>query len=140
MTDGVFVALGSNLGNRAAFLGAARHAVSLLPETRLVAASAVEETAPFGTGAQGPYLNQMLALRTALHPHALLATLQAIERSLGRTRRVHWGARTIDMDIVRFGATTHGCRQLTLPHPGLASRGFWRRELAALEILLAAAA
>ncbi len=127
------VALGSNVGARAAWLAAARAAVTLLPLTRLLAATAVEETAPFGTGAQGAYLNQMLALETALAPDALLAGLQRIEARLGRVRRARWSARTIDLDIVRYGAVVLNSRALTLPHPGLASRGFWQRELATLD-------
>ena len=74
----VFVALGSNVGDRAGHLAAAREALGRLPATRLVAASAVEETAPLGGMAQPPYLNQMVLLDTELEPHALLAALQAI--------------------------------------------------------------
>ena len=140
MTHVALVALGSNLGNRGAFLAAARSALSLVRGTRLLATTAVEETAPFGTGAQGPYLNQMVALRTALTPRALLGELQRIEASLGRVRRVRWGARTIDLDIVRFGVTRSRGRELELPHPGLASRDFWRREVTALDLLLGASA
>jgi 2-amino-4-hydroxy-6-hydroxymethyldihydropteridine diphosphokinase len=140
MTDVVLVALGSNLGDRAAYLASARNAMALLRGTRLVAASAVEETAPFGSSAQGPYLNQMVALRTSIAPLPLLAELQRIERSLGRVRRVRWGARTIDLDIVRHGERLMKLATLTLPHPGIASRAFWQREIAQLDGLLAAAA
>jgi 2-amino-4-hydroxy-6-hydroxymethyldihydropteridine diphosphokinase len=140
MTDVVLVALGSNLGPRAALLASARNALSLLHATCLLAASRVEETAAFGTGAQGPYLNQMVALRTSLDPRTLLRELQRIEHSLGRVRRARWTARTIDLDIVRFGGrrvTEHG---LTLPHPGLESRGFWQREAVELDALVRRAA
>ncbi|MDB4884579.1 MAG: 2-amino-4-hydroxy-6-hydroxymethyldihydropteridine pyrophosphokinae [Gemmatimonadetes bacterium] len=140
MTDVVLVALGSNLGDRAAYLASARNALALLRGTRLVAASAVEETAPFGWSAQGPYLNQMVALRTSIAPLPLLAELQRIERSLGRVRRARWGARTIDLDIVRHGERRATLATLTLPHPGIASRAFWQREIAQLDGLLAAAA
>jgi 2-amino-4-hydroxy-6-hydroxymethyldihydropteridine diphosphokinase len=129
----VDVALGSNLGDRGAWLATARAAVSLLPATRLVAASSVEETIPFGAGAQGPYLNQMLRLDVALDPVALLAALQHIERRLGRVRRARWGARTIDLDVVRYDGVRMRSPALTLPHPGLASRAFWQRELAELD-------
>lgn len=140
MAELALVALGSNLGQRAAYLASARSALSLLRRTRLVAASRVEETAPFGASAQGPYLNQMVALRTELSPLALLAGLQGIERALGRVRRVPWGPRTIDLDIVRYGARSLAHPSLRLPHPGLASRDFWRREVTELETLLGAAA
>lgn len=133
MTSRADVALGSNLGRRAAWLAAARAAVTLLPGTRLLAASVVEETAPFGAGAQGPYLNQMLAIETVLAPGALLGALQRIEQRLGRVRRTRWSARTIDLDIVRYAGVTLSSPALTLPHPGLASRAFWQRELAELD-------
>lgn len=140
MADLALVALGSNLGDRRALLGGARGALSLLAGTRLVALSPVEETAPFGTGAQGPYLNQMVALRTALAPLALLRELLRIERSLGRARRTRWGARTIDLDLVRHGTREVRLPALVLPHPGLATRDFWQREIAWLTALPAVAA
>ena len=139
MSARAFVALGSNLGDRAGWLASARAALSLLPGTRLAAASSVEETIPFGASAQ-PYLNQMLALDSALAPFTLLVALHGIERALGRVRRERWGARTIDLDVVRYGSVSMDTAALTLPHPGLATRDFWRRELAELERLLERAA
>jgi 2-amino-4-hydroxy-6-hydroxymethyldihydropteridine diphosphokinase len=140
VAERAFIALGSNLGDRAAYLAAARGALSLLPASRLAALSSVEETAPFGPSAQAPYLNQMAALDTSLPPHALLGELQRIERSLGRVRRERWGARTIDLDLVRVGTLEVRTPWLTLPHPGIATRDFWRRELAELAALLEQAA
>ena len=131
------IALGSNLGDRSAWLSAARSALAMLPDSRILAASDVEETPPFGPVAQGPYLNQMLAVETSLTPGLLLAALHAIERSLGRVRGVRWGPRTIDLDIVQLGDVVLRAADLTLPHPGLADRPFWQRELAQLEDLLA---
>ena len=129
------VALGSNIGDRAAWLVMAHAAISLLPATSIVAASSIEETAPVGESAQGPYLNQMIDLASALPPLALLAALQAIERRLGRVRGERWGARTIDLDLVQYGTLALQSRVLTLPHPGLATRAFWRRELAELDAM-----
>jgi 2-amino-4-hydroxy-6-hydroxymethyldihydropteridine diphosphokinase len=134
------VALGSNLGDRGGWLAAARAALSLLPTTRLLAASSIEETVPFGPVAQGPYLNQMVALSSALPPLILLSGLQSVERRLGRVRRERWGPRTIDLDLVRYGDTALHLPTLTLPHPGLANRSFWQRELAELDRLLGRAA
>ncbi len=128
-----FVALGSNLGNREEHLAAARAALDALPRTRLVAASAIEETAPLGAMDQPPYLNQMVLLETALEPRALLAACQAIERSRGRVRTERWGPRTLDLDIVRFGHRRIDDPDLIIPHPGLSQRDFWTRELAELE-------
>lgn len=138
MIEIVFVALGSNIGQRAAFLERARSAISLLPSVRLLAVSAVEETAPFGAGSQAPYLNQMMAITTTLAPHQLLRALQTIEQSLGRVRTVRWGSRTLDLDIVKFGQREMTSSSLVLPHPGLASRPFWQREMAELGLALSA--
>ena len=137
MSERAFVALGSNLGDRAAYLATARSALSLLPTSRLTAASTVEETVPFGPAAQGPYLNQMVVLETSLPPVVLLGALQQIEHSLGRVRRERWGARTIDLDLVCMDGIEMHAPTLVLPHPGLPTRDFWRRELAELEALLA---
>ncbi len=140
MADLAFIALGANLGDRAANLSAARAALSLVRGVRLVAASHVEETAPLGGRVQGPYLNQMVAVTTTLEPHALLARLQTIERQLGRIRRERWGPRIIDLDIVRYGARSLVSPTLILPHPGIFHRAFWQREIAEIEHLLQVAA
>lgn len=139
MADIAFVALGGNLGDRAAYLAAARSALTLVRGVKLLAASRVEETVPLGTSVQGPYLNQMVAIATTLTPEALLDRLQLIERRLGRVRARRWGARTIDLDIVRFGSRRLSTPTLELPHPGLAAREFWQREVAELEQLVGAA-
>jgi|SRR5579859_1632287 len=128
----VFVALGSNLGDRAAHLAHARARLAALPDTALVSASAVEETAPLGPVAQGPYLNQMVLLETALAPAELLRRCLAIEAERGRARGARWGPRTLDLDLVRFGDRVVREPGLTLPHPELAHRDFWRREIAEL--------
>jgi 2-amino-4-hydroxy-6-hydroxymethyldihydropteridine diphosphokinase len=128
-----FVALGSNVGNREEHLAAARAALAALPRTRLVGASRVEETAPLGGMDQPPYLNQMVALETRLEPRALLSACQAIEQSRGRVRSEHWGARTLDLDIVRYGDRRVVEPDLIIPHPGLTNRDFWQRELAELD-------
>ncbi len=140
MAERAYVALGSNLGDRAAHLDRARVALTLLPSTRLVAVSSIEETAPLGAMAQPPYLNQMVALDTTLGPALLLAALHTIERAQGRVRGARWGARTIDLDLVRYGERRVHTRALTLPHPGIASRAFWQRELAELARALGEAA
>ena len=136
MPELAFVALGGNLGSRGSYLAEARCALTLMAGVTLVATSRVEETAPLGAGAQGPYLNQMVAIATTMTPELLLGELQRIERALGRVRAERWGARTIDLDIVRFGERRVSSPTLELPHPGLANRDFWQREVAELEQLM----
>jgi 2-amino-4-hydroxy-6-hydroxymethyldihydropteridine diphosphokinase len=134
------VALGSNVGDRAAHLAYARARLGALPGTRLIGVSLVEDTAPLGPMPQDRYLNQMVLLETTLAPEALLAHCQAIEAERGRERRgeggVRWGPRTLDLDIVRFGARALQAPGLTIPHPELPHRDFWLREIAELEALV----
>lgn len=127
-----YIALGSNLGDREAYLAFGRERIAALPESRLVQASRVEETAPLGDIPQGPYLNQMVAVETALPAEVLLDALHGIERAAGRERRVRWGPRTLDLDLVLVEGETRDDERLVLPHPGLRDRDFWQRELAEL--------
>ena len=130
------MALGSNVGDRAAHLAHARARLAALPGTRVAGVSQVEETAPLGPIPQGAYLNQMVLLETTLTPRALLAACRSIEVGRGRERRERWGPRTLDLDIVRFGAREVHEAGLTIPHPELPRRDFWLREIAELETLI----
>jgi 2-amino-4-hydroxy-6-hydroxymethyldihydropteridine diphosphokinase len=133
--DRTYVALGSNLGNREAHLALGRLRLSTLRRTHLVAASSIEETDPLGPVPQGPYLNQMVLLDTALEPLELLERCRAIEVEAGRERRERWGPRTLDLDIVRFGDRAIITTELTVPHPELPNRDFWQREIGELDAL-----
>lgn len=125
----VYIALGSNRGDRELYLSAARSAIEALPGTSVVAASEVEETEPIGPPGQDSYLNQMIAIHTTLEPEQLLSALQRIEAENGRVRAGRWGPRTLDLDIVRFGSREIRTPRLTVPHPELERRAFWQREL-----------
>jgi 2-amino-4-hydroxy-6-hydroxymethyldihydropteridine diphosphokinase len=81
---------------------------------------------------QPPYLNQMVLLETGLDPRQLLQACQTIEQQEGRRRDKRWGARTLDLDIVRFGQRRISEKDLIIPHPELPNRDFWLRELAEL--------
>lgn len=132
MKDVAYIALGSNLGRREVFLAEARDAIAALALTRILAHTEIEETAPIGPVAQGPFLNQMIAIETELSPGDLLAELQRIERDADRVRDERWGPRTLDLDIVLFEKQTVSEPDLTVPHPELPNRDFWQRELADL--------
>ncbi len=131
----VYVALGSNLGDRAAHLAYARNRLGTLPGTRVAASSRIEETAPIGPVPQGAFLNQMVLLETTLAPRDLLGHLHAIEAERGRERQagVRWGPRTLDLDIIRWGERRVHEPDLTIPHPELPHRDFWQREMAELD-------
>jgi len=132
MTDVAYIALGSNVGNRELALARARAAIAAIRDTRLIAASEVEETDAIGPVPQGKFLNQMVAVSTTLPPRTLLAALHRIERAAGRVRAVRWGPRTLDLDIVMLEGKEYSDEALTIPHPELPNRDFWQRELAEL--------
>jgi 2-amino-4-hydroxy-6-hydroxymethyldihydropteridine diphosphokinase len=131
-----YIALGSNLGDRRAYFDRARDAIAAIPECRVLAATQVEETEPLGGLAQPLYLNQMLAVETTLDPSTLLARLQRIEADAGRIRTARWESRTLDLDIVLFNDRVVKTDELVVPHPGLADRPFWQREVAELNAAL----
>ncbi len=120
-----YVALGSNLGDRAAQLAAAIAALRAHPGVRVEALSTVYETAPVGPPPQGPYLNAVARLRTRLAPRALLERLLEIEVAAGRRRGgPRWSARTLDLDLLLYGSLVLDERGLCIPHPRLHERAF----------------
>jgi 2-amino-4-hydroxy-6-hydroxymethyldihydropteridine diphosphokinase len=130
MPEQAFIALGSNLGDRASHLAFARSSLAALPGTTVLAASDVEETEPLGERSQPRYLNQIVALETALTPRLLLERLHEIERARGRVRDERWASRTLDLDLVAYDDVSIDEPGLTVPHPGLRDREFWQRQLA----------
>jgi 2-amino-4-hydroxy-6-hydroxymethyldihydropteridine diphosphokinase len=130
--DVAYIALGSNLGDRHGYLSRARAALAALPDSRVIATSAIDATAPIGPVDQPEFLNQMVALETGLGPHDLLDRLLEIEAREGRARGVKWGPRTLDLDIVAFDRQTIHDATLVVPHPELPNRPFWHREMAEL--------
>ena len=118
------MSLGSNLGDRAEYLRAAREALSALPATQVVAASRIYETAPQDLENQGAFLNQVLCLETGLQPLDLLYECQRIEREHGRVRELRFGPRTLDIDILLFQDAESDDPELTLPHPRMVKRAF----------------
>jgi 2-amino-4-hydroxy-6-hydroxymethyldihydropteridine diphosphokinase len=121
----VFIALGSNLGNRAQNLALACEALAR-NEIEIAAASSVYETEPWGPKPQGPYLNQVVRGTTKLAPKVLLSRLLEIERTLGRERDgvERYGPRTIDLDILLYGGETLAEPELQIPHPRMMERAF----------------
>ena len=119
----MWLALGSNLGDRAGYLEAARGA---LPKAGIavVRASRVDETAPVGVRDQPQFLNQVLEVETSLEPRPLLDALKQIEHELGRTARERWGPREIDIDILRYDGRIVDEPGLHIPHAELRNRPF----------------
>jgi 2-amino-4-hydroxy-6-hydroxymethyldihydropteridine diphosphokinase len=132
MESDAYISLGTNLGDRAAELSRALAALAALPDTRVAALSPIFETAPVGPPPQGPYLNAVAQLRTALAPRMLLDSLLAIEREAGRVRGERNAARTLDLDLLLYDACVIDEPGLRVPHPRLAERPFVLEPLAAL--------
>lgn len=124
----VMLALGSNLGDREATLRDAVHAINAIDGVTVDAASSIVQTPALklsGIDHSAPtYLNAVVAARSALEPHALLAELQRIEVENGRVRDERWGDRTLDIDIISFAHLQVADELLTIPHPRAAERAF----------------
>ncbi|MCE9622789.1 MAG: 2-amino-4-hydroxy-6-hydroxymethyldihydropteridine diphosphokinase [Actinomycetia bacterium] len=115
-----FLALGSNLGEREHYL---RFAVSELGG--VVAMSQVFETEPVGgPDGQDAYLNMVVKVETALDPYELIRHCQRIEEDAQRQRVVHWGPRTLDIDLLFFDDLHIDSDALTIPHPRIFERRF----------------
>ncbi len=120
----VAIALGSNLGDR---LGHLQEAVKQLrnnPLLEVVAVSAVYETEPVGGPDQDEFFNAVAIVNTQVSPEELLDAMQEIENAQGRTREIHWGPRTLDVDILAMGSLVMNSERLELPHPRAHERGF----------------
>lgn len=122
------VGLGSNLRDRRANLAFAVESLDGLGEVLEV--SSLYETAAVGGPPQGDYLNAVVLLMTDRSARGLLDGLLDIERTAGRTRRVRWGPRTLDLDLLLFGDETIDEPGLTVPHPRLGERRFVLEPLA----------
>ena len=120
-----YVALGSNLADPIRQVQAAFAALDGLPGSQLIARSGLWRSRPMGPQDQPDFINAAAGLLTSVEPRALLASLQAIERQLGKTApAVRWGPRVIDLDLLVFGDLRISEEGLVLPHPGLHRRNF----------------
>jgi 2-amino-4-hydroxy-6-hydroxymethyldihydropteridine diphosphokinase len=118
----VYLALGSNLGNRAANLKEAIN--SLSPQMEVKAKSNVYETPPWGYAEQEKFLNQVLMVKTYVEPEPLLKHLKRLEVALGRVASFQNGPRLIDIDILFYDDLVFESTTLTIPHPHVHERGF----------------
>lgn len=116
------IALGANIGNPKEQMDIA---VSLLREAlEVTAVSSYFTTAPVGGPEQPDYLNAVCIAESELPAAELLSLLHGIEKTLGRERIEHWGPRTIDLDLIQYGAILSYAEELTLPHPRAHERRF----------------
>jgi 2-amino-4-hydroxy-6-hydroxymethyldihydropteridine diphosphokinase len=119
-----YIGLGSNLGDRLAYLQLGLDALTRIPGATFVGVSRVYETAPVGGPAQDAYLNAVAAIETDLDPNELLAQCQHVEELAARERKERWGPRTLDVDILLIEGVVVNAEHLTIPHPRMWERGF----------------
>ena len=118
-----YIGIGANLGDARAGVKAAFARLAMLPHTRLIAQSSLFLTAPIESGGDD-YINAVAHLQTSLKAEALLQHLQTIELAFGRERPYQNAPRTLDLDILLFGAQKIAIATLTVPHPRLTERAF----------------
>ena len=120
----VYVSLGSNQGDSEACFQLAKDLLKTLRDTEITAESSLYLTEPWGKKDQPDFLNQVLELETALSPEDLLGKIQQIEKHGGRKRKVRWGPRTLDIDLLLYNQITVNKPDLLIPHSRMAERRF----------------
>ena len=121
-----YIGVGSNLDDPAAQVRTALNAIGELPDTRLVAVSALYANPPMGPQDQPDYVNAVAGVLTTVPPHEFLQRLQGLEQELGRVRTEgdKWGPRVIDLDLLIYSVRVIDEQGLNLPHPGISERNF----------------
>ena len=119
-----YIGFGSNIGDRLAYIQSAIHTLSETEGITLQKTSSIYTTDPVGYEAQAQFLNGVAAIQTSLSPLSLLHTLKDIETTIGRKRRIRWGPREIDLDILIYGDLCVQTEKLVIPHPEMHLRGF----------------
>lgn len=124
LTHKAYISLGSNLDDRENYL---RQAISMMQQDTaimLMVFSSIYETIPIGYTDQPLFLNMVIGVQTSYSSIKLLHVLQKIESNLGRKRDIHWGPRTIDLDLLFFDIEELDTAELQLPHPRMLKRAF----------------
>ncbi|MHB8126007.1 MAG: 2-amino-4-hydroxy-6-hydroxymethyldihydropteridine diphosphokinase [Desulfitobacteriaceae bacterium] len=119
-----YLSLGSNLGVRFNYLNEAVMGLSKQTEIKVCKESSIYETEPWGLTEQPVFWNMVLEIETDLEPLKLLQACQQVENNLGRERIIHWGPRTVDIDVLLYDNIVINLPELVLPHPRLEEREF----------------
>ncbi|MBQ7067388.1 MAG: 2-amino-4-hydroxy-6-hydroxymethyldihydropteridine diphosphokinase [Lachnospiraceae bacterium] len=119
-----YIALGSNLGDKKAYMENAIKAMKERDDIRVKRVSSFLETKPYGGVEQEDFLNGVMEIDTLLSPEELLGLLQSLEKEAGRERKVHWGPRTLDLDILFYEDQIIATENLNVPHPDMKNRDF----------------
>jgi 2-amino-4-hydroxy-6-hydroxymethyldihydropteridine diphosphokinase len=119
-----YIGLGSNLDDPLRQVQSAVEDITALPGIEIVEVSPLYGSRPVGPADQPDYVNAVMRIKTSLAAADLLQTLQKVENQHGRLRLVHWGARTLDLDILLYGDQCIHQPDLIVPHSELANRAF----------------
>lgn len=125
-----YIALGSNMGDKEGYLNQAVKWLDGEEDCEVVKSSDFIVTQPYGMTEQEKFLNGCLELRTLLYPLELLKLLNRLEKKAGRERLVHWGPRTLDLDIIFYDDMILDSEKLTIPHADMKNRDFVLEPLA----------
>lgn len=125
-----FVAFGSNMGDRESYINSAINELKQTKGCKVIKVSDVIQTKPYGNTDQQDFLNGVMMIRTFLEPEILLDRLHEIENNAGRKRTVHWGPRTLDLDIILYDDIILDSESLTIPHYDMHRRRFVLEPLA----------
>nr|WP_309101596.1 2-amino-4-hydroxy-6-hydroxymethyldihydropteridine diphosphokinase [Fredinandcohnia onubensis] len=123
MNNTAYIALGTNIGTRESYLHSALQAIQG-NDIDIIGFSSIYETDPVGYEDQDRFLNMVIKVNTNLQPMDLLEVLQSIERESGRERKIRWGPRTLDLDILLFNQENIETERLIVPHPRMTERAF----------------
>ena len=124
INSGIYIGLGSNIGQSYLQIKNAIAALDSLPGTRVVTDSGYFKSRPMGPEDQPDYVNAVVELQSTLDAEKLLEYCQLIEQQQGRIKHRHWGERTIDLDILLYAGQRIDTDDLTVPHPGICLRDF----------------
>ncbi len=120
----VYIGVGSNLGEREEYMKLAKEKVSALPDTKNFKSASIIETEPYGYTEQGKFLNTVYSIETLDTPAEFLDKLHQIENEAERKREIHWGPRTLDIDIVLYNNDIVNEKDLLIPHVEMHKRLF----------------
>lgn len=127
-----YLSIGSNMGDREAYLRQAVDSLSQEKRIRKLRTSSFITTKPYGGVKQEDFLNGAVELETLYTPEELLHVMQRIEQAAGRERKVHWGPRTLDLDLIFYDKLVLEMEELVLPHPDMENRTFVLKPLCEL--------
>ena len=125
-----FLALGSNMGDKEAYLNMAVEALGKYPLIKVQKVSTFISTEPYGYTQQDTFLNGACMIRTTFSPEELLDVCQSIENDARRVRVIHWGPRTLDVDVLFYDDAIIATERLNVPHPDMANRDFVLKPMA----------